>query len=198
MPPKPAPDELTRAAIMDALTESVAVRGYSSVTINDIVDRAHVSKSTFYAQFSGKEECFLDAYERSADEVLEVLIDSASGDDPYDERVHAAAAAYLGLISADPVRARAFFLEVLAAGPTVLAMRHQVNRRFADLLRRLVDEADDPRVGKLDESSALLVVGGANELVISAIVENRLVELPAAATAVSRALLAAVSLPRNT
>lgn len=178
---------------MEGLVECVAARGYAAVTINDIVDTAHVSKSTFYAHFTGKEDCFLAAYEASADAVLAVIVEAADQDLPYEELVLAATSAYLERIADDETHARTFILEVLAAGPAALAMRHTVNRRFADVLRRLVDESEDPQVGPLSPAAALMVVGGANELVLSALVEDRLAGLPALAPTVSAALLAAVA-----
>jgi len=178
---------------MEGLVGCVAARGYASVTINDIVDAAHVSKSTFYAQFTGKEDCFLAAYEASADAVMAVIVEAADQDLAYDELVLAATTAYLERIAGDEIHARTFILEVLAAGPAALGMRHAVNRRFADVLRRLVDESEEERVGALSPAAALMVVGGANELVLSAIVEDRLDELPALAPTVSAALLAAVT-----
>lgn len=178
---------------MEGLVECVAARGYASVTINDIVDAAHVSKSTFYAQFSGKEDCFLAAYEASTEAIMSVIVEAADQDLPYDELVLAATTAYLERIAGDEIHARTFILEVLAAGPAALGMRHAVNRRFADVLRQLVEESDDEAVGPLSPPAALMVVGGANELVLSAIVEDRLDELPALAPTVSAALLAAVT-----
>lgn len=194
MPPRPVAEEIVRASIIEGLVGCVATRGYASVTINDIVEAAHVSKSTFYAQFEGKEDCFLKSYEVAAETLLNLIVEAADQDDlPYDELVLAATTAYMERIAADVATARTFMLEVLAAGPDALRMRHEVNQRFAAVLRRLVDESDDPRIHPLSASAALLVVGGANELVLSAIVEDRLDELPALAPTVASALLAAVT-----
>jgi len=178
---------------MSGLVACVASRGYASVTINDIVRAAHVSKSTFYAQFSGKEECFLATYEFAAATVLNVIVDAADSDLPYEDRVMAATMAYMERAAQDPDTTRTFILEVLAAGPDALEMRHEVNRRFASLLIELVDQATDPGIRPLSEAAALLVVGGANELVLAAIVEDRLDELPDQAPVVARALLSEVT-----
>jgi len=193
MPPKPNPEEEVRTSIMAGLVVAVAERGYSATTINDIVNEAHVSKSTFYAQFKGKEDCYLAAYELASDTVLGLIVEAAARDLPEEERVLAATRAYLDRAAEDRATTRTFILEVLAAGPDALAMRHAVNRRFAEVLRELVDEYRGENFRTLTESAALLIVGGANELVLSAIVEDRLDELPDLALTVAEAVLAAVT-----
>ncbi|MBK8294293.1 MAG: TetR/AcrR family transcriptional regulator [Solirubrobacterales bacterium] len=193
MPPKPNPEEEVRASIMAGLVVAVAERGYAATTINDIVNQAHVSKSTFYAHFKGKDDCYLAAYELASDAVLGLIVEAAARDLPEEERVLAATRAYLDRAAEDRATTRTFILEVLAAGPDALAMRHAVNRRFAEVLRELVDEYRGENFRTLTESAALLIVGGANELVLSAIVEDRLDELPDLAVTVADALLAAVT-----
>lgn len=195
MPPRPIPDQEVRAAIMAGLVTVVAKRGYAATTINDIVNEAHVSKSTFYAQFSGKEECYLAAYELASTQVLSLIVEAAAQDLPHQERILAASRAYLDRAALDRATTRTFILEVLAAGPDALAMRDTVNRRFAGVLRELVDEHRGEDFRPLSEPAALLIVGGANELVLSAIVEDRLDELPDLAPTVADALLAAVTEP---
>ena len=180
---------------MAGLVAVVAERGYAATTINDIVNEAHVSKSTFYAQFSGKEECYLAAYELASAEVMNLIVQAAGQDLPPEERIQAASSAYLERAARDRATTRAFILEVLAAGPDALAMRDTVNRRFAEVLRQLVDEHRGDDFRPLSEPAALLIVGGANELVLSAIVEDRFDELPGLAPTVADALLAAVTEP---
>jgi len=41
----------TRKLLQDALIELVAEKSYESVTIREILDRANVGRSTFYAHF---------------------------------------------------------------------------------------------------------------------------------------------------
>jgi len=46
----------TRKALRGALLELMRERGYESVSIQDIVDRADVGRSTFYAHYADKED----------------------------------------------------------------------------------------------------------------------------------------------
>lgn len=46
----------TRKLLQDALIELVGEKGYESVTIQELLDRANVGRSTFYAHFQDKEQ----------------------------------------------------------------------------------------------------------------------------------------------
>ena len=46
----------TRKLLQDALIDLVAEKGYVAVTIQEILDRANVGRSTFYAHFQDKDQ----------------------------------------------------------------------------------------------------------------------------------------------
>ena len=57
--PQVVPDrrvQKTRKLLQDALTELVAEKGYESITIQEILDKANVGRSTFYAHFQDKDQ----------------------------------------------------------------------------------------------------------------------------------------------
>ena len=55
--------ERTRELLQKALTELIAERGYDAITIQDIVDRANVGRTTFYLHYSSKDELFMSCHE---------------------------------------------------------------------------------------------------------------------------------------
>ena len=59
----------TREAIYRALLSLMLEKGYEAVTVSDIIDRADVGRSTFYAHFTDKQQVLYD----SLDDLASVL-----------------------------------------------------------------------------------------------------------------------------
>jgi AcrR family transcriptional regulator len=49
----------TRDALGDALVELMHQRPFGAITVQHVLDRAHVARSTFYAHYRGKDDLFL-------------------------------------------------------------------------------------------------------------------------------------------
>jgi AcrR family transcriptional regulator len=52
----------TRGQLEQALVELVSERDYDAITIQDILDRANVGRTTFYHHYSGKDDLFLNSH----------------------------------------------------------------------------------------------------------------------------------------
>ncbi|MEU6540208.1 TetR/AcrR family transcriptional regulator [Streptomyces sp. NPDC047000] len=52
----------TQQALQSALLRLMAEKGYENVTIQDIIDRADVGRSTFYNHYSNKDELLTDGF----------------------------------------------------------------------------------------------------------------------------------------
>jgi AcrR family transcriptional regulator len=70
----------TRRALLTAFIELVLERGYAAIGIGDIVDRADIGRSTFYAHFSGKDELLI----ASMQWMFDILSDATSPNAPRD------------------------------------------------------------------------------------------------------------------
>ncbi len=53
----------TRERLQKALIELIGERGYDIITIQDIVDRADVGRTTFYLHYSSKDELFMSCHQ---------------------------------------------------------------------------------------------------------------------------------------
>jgi AcrR family transcriptional regulator len=70
----------TRKALKEALTDLILEKGYESVTVQDVINRADVGRSTFYAHFVDKDDLLMATL---ADlDMPGPDTDSWTGDDP--------------------------------------------------------------------------------------------------------------------
>lgn len=53
----------TRELLQTALIELISERGYDAITIQDIVDRANVGRTTFYLHYLSKDDLFMNCHE---------------------------------------------------------------------------------------------------------------------------------------
>src|SRR6201996_3551773 len=122
-----------RDRLLRAMTAAVAELGYANVRIADVVDRARVSRQSFYEQFPDKEACFLAAHERGVRLILKRLADSTRhvpGLRPTAQR-RAAIGSYLGLVAAEPEFAHCMLVELPASGPAGLRARLAAHEQIA-------------------------------------------------------------------
>ncbi len=54
----------TRNLLRDALTALIAERGYESLTVQDVLDRANLGRATFYAHYRDKDDLLMDSIAR--------------------------------------------------------------------------------------------------------------------------------------
>ena len=128
-----------RERLLGSVMAAVAEASYPAVTVADIVRRARVSRVAFYAQFAGKEDCFLTAT-REGGRLMSSRVVSATralpADTPDERVLRAAFRAFLTFLAEEPAFARVFYIDMLAAGPLALERLDAANRWFAGLNRR--------------------------------------------------------------
>lgn len=71
----------TRHLLSAAMVELIREKDYNSITVNDIIERANVGRSTFYAHYRDKDDLFVGELDR----VIELLSGRIPGQDemPY-------------------------------------------------------------------------------------------------------------------
>jgi AcrR family transcriptional regulator len=158
-----------RSRLLEGMAVAVAQKGYADTTIADIVREASVSRRTFYEHFATKADCLVALYEAASRNALKVLRGAMDPGHDWQEQVERAIGAYLGCMAANPVLMRTLFIEILHLGPEGLAARRRVNQEIADFMRQVVPVSPE---------LAMAVVGGIHELVLQAIEDGRVDELP--------------------
>src|SRR4051812_10699471 len=169
-----------RARLLDAMIRVVAERGYVAASVTDVVRVAGVSRSTFYEQFPSKEACFLEGYRAGVDVLVERVREAVhQAPDDWRAQLRAGIAAYLETLASEPVFARAYLLEIHAAGPAALEERAAAGRRFADRYHASFESAraSDPALRPPPDEALVVLCSGTEQLFAERVREERLGEL---------------------
>ena len=153
--------ENQRERLLNGVVEAVGRLGYNATTIGRITDAAKISRRTFYEYFEGKEGCFLAAYELVDAHVHGAMLAAPGATEPWPGRVRARLAALLDVLSRDPVVARFFLVEPLAAGGEIAPRHREAMKLLAETLR---PESDLPAADTAVRDQAL--IGGVTALIV--------------------------------
>jgi AcrR family transcriptional regulator len=165
------PSDLIRAIqrerLIMAMLNATADLGYRGTNVQDVIDRAGVSRPTFYEHFSNKEDCFLAAFDTSAQRLRKQLDAAArKGGDVWRDRVRYALEALLRFASREPDTARAIVVEARAASATAVRRRVELLEEFAGCLETQSGEFL-PGAGTETPLTASGIVGGIESLLYS-------------------------------
>ncbi len=167
--------ESQRARIIQSMIEAVAERGYQQTRVVDVVQRAGVSRATFYDLFGDLEDCFLASYDYVSARLFETASTAFNqeADAPWAERIRISMAA---------------FLELLAGWPegTVCDRRSprgrtegtRPPRRCPAPVRRACRSRRNQSSNELPGITSVAIVGGINELLYSEVLHGATTRLP--------------------
>jgi AcrR family transcriptional regulator len=156
-----------RFRLLEGMTSAVARKGYSAVTIADVVAEAGVSKRTFYEHFAGKESCLLACYVEASGELMAAVRQRlAAGPGAAPTLIHAVLATYLEFLDRAPQSAATLLIEVQRSGAQGRQIYRRHNLEFAVLIRDSVASVR-PDSTEFDLDQAVALVGGVNELVLA-------------------------------
>jgi AcrR family transcriptional regulator len=128
-----------RGRLLNGMLEVVAEKGYAAATVGAVLSQAHISRQTFYEHFTDKQDCFLAAFDRSADNFSSLIERSlGSPGDPALVRLDRIMEAYLGALAGNPTNARVFMIEIYAAGYPAVSRRLARAETFAMNLAQAV------------------------------------------------------------
>jgi AcrR family transcriptional regulator len=93
--PRAVREEHQRQRTLTAAAAAFAERGYNETTVDDIVAAARIGIGSFYALFSGKEECVLALHDRVVSDARERATAALPDDGTWSERFRAGLRALL-------------------------------------------------------------------------------------------------------
>ena len=157
---------IQRERLIVAMLNAAADLGYLETNVQDVIDRAGVSRPTFYEHFSNKEDCFLASFDTSAERLRKTVLAAARDGEAWRDRVRLGLEALLGFASREPDTARTMVVEARAASAAAVRRRVELLDDFAQCLdseaRRLL-----PKSRARTALTASGIVGGVESLLYS-------------------------------
>ena len=168
---------IQRERLIVAMLNAVADLGYLETNVQDVIDRAGVSRPTFYEHFSNKEDCFLAAFDTSA-ERLRKKIEAAArkGGDVWRERVRFSLDALLRFAGRERDTARTLVVEARAASAAAVKRRVELMDEFARCLHSQAEELL-PEGGSRAPLAASGIVGGIESVLYSRLCKHEFDQL---------------------
>jgi AcrR family transcriptional regulator len=119
-----------RDRILRAMVEVVAERGYADASLQLVVARAGVSRRTFYRCFENRQRCFQELLDLASARALDLVAAAFAREPIWQDGVRSGLASLLTFLDSEPVLARVWLVESLAAGSWALERRE---RNLAEL-----------------------------------------------------------------
>ncbi len=157
------PAELVRAVqrerLIAAMLDAAATRGYRETNVQDVIERAGVSRPTFYEHFTNKDDCFLAAFDAGARRLRARISAAAGGRADWRDRLRLSLTAVLAFAVAEPQTARTLIVEARAASPEASQRRIELLDGLAACLDATAHELLSPPPHR-SPLTAAGVVGG--------------------------------------
>lgn len=121
-----------RERLIAAMLRATAELGYRDLNVQDVLDRAGVSRPTFYEHFENKEDCFMAAFS-AASERLRKRLEAAAGEDEegWRDRLRLGLEELLRFVADEPDAAMTLIVDARAASPAALARRDDLLDHFS-------------------------------------------------------------------
>jgi AcrR family transcriptional regulator len=149
------PRSARRAQLLDAAREVFVQQGYHSAAMDDIADRAGVSKPVLYQHFPGKFELYLALLDEGTEQMIDKVREALESTTDNKLRVHATIAAYYDFVGGNGGAFRLIFESDLTSQAEVRERVDAANRRCAELVTEVI--AED--AGLSPHEAHLLAVG---------------------------------------
>lgn len=144
-----------RAVLLEAAQDVFVANGYHSAAMDDIAERAGVSKPVLYQHFPGKLELYLALVTTHVDVLVATVREALASTTDNKSRIAAAVAAYFDFVDREDQAFRLVFESDLRNEPAVQEAVERAEQACADAIAAVI--AED---AGLDENhSSLIAVG---------------------------------------
>ena len=144
-----------RAVLLEAAQDVFVANGYHSAAMDDIAERAGVSKPVLYQHFPGKLELYLALVTTHVDVLVVTVRDALASTTDNKNRIAAAVAAYFDFVDREDQAFRLVFESDLRNEPAVQDAVERGERACAEAIAAVI--AED--AGLDDDQATLIAVG---------------------------------------
>ena len=148
------PRSARRAQLLEAALEVFVAQGYHAAAMDDIADRAGVSKPVLYQHFPGKLELYVALLDRSCDTIIEACKEALASTDDNKLRVTATVQVFYDYVAGARGAFRLVFESDLTNEDAVRARVDRVTHSCAEAIAEVIHED----TGLPGEQSRLLAV----------------------------------------
>jgi AcrR family transcriptional regulator len=167
--------EIQRARIYAAMVEECAARGAANVTVAHVVERAGVSRRTFYELFADREECFLGAFDDTVSRARRYVLDGYDPQARWAEQVRRALTGLLAFLTYERGAGQLLIVGSLGAGTKALERRESI---LAQIIALVDQGRSESKTGsELPPLTAEGIVGG-----VLSVLHSRLLASPSPTT----------------
>ena len=196
---KELPKEAKGKIYLSAL-KLFAAKGFKNTSVLEIVESAHVSKTTFYQQFSSKEALVVALCQDLIDEIALEIKRAAMLEPRVAYKAFAGIYRYLDICFTNPAVAHFILLESVGISEEVETVRREAMQGFADLIfvfayQEFPNQVREEEIRIVSQA----MVGAVNEVVIGNVSEaNQDLDIEELARLLNRLIIGAfVNLSNN-
>ncbi|NYI08112.1 AcrR family transcriptional regulator [Allostreptomyces psammosilenae] len=144
-----------RAQLLSAAQDVFVAQGYHAAAMDDIAERAGVSKPVLYQHFPGKLELYLALLDQHCDALVDAVEKALESTTDNKQRVAATIDAYFAFVDDEGGAFRLVFESDLTNEPAVRERVDRTSDRCADAISKVIAEDTDLP----EEEAKLLAVG---------------------------------------
>jgi AcrR family transcriptional regulator len=129
-----------RAQLLDSALEVFVAQGYHAAAMDDIAERAWVSKPVLYQHFPGKLELYLALLDNSCNAIIENCRQALESTEDNQQRVEATVKVFYAYVASASGAFRLVFESDLTNEPAVRELVDRVTRECADMTAAVIQE----------------------------------------------------------
>jgi AcrR family transcriptional regulator len=139
--PAPRPEDLDAhnhaERAMRAFAVVVAEKGYAQTTMDEVIARASMSATTFYANFSGKEDALMSTIDSAGAQIVAAVLPAFERSEDWPSSVRAAYGALFSFLATRPALAHLMSVGVYGGGAPAMQRRERALAPLGALVERV-------------------------------------------------------------